>query len=75
MLEVILNHDYDNSRFLRGAALHESKIPDIDAAAAIGDAQPLRYLHPERIAIHLLDKSGAPARPRSRPRCNRRWTW
>ena len=56
MLEVILNHDYDNSRFLRGAAIDESKIPDIDAAAAIGDAQPLRYLHPGRIAIHLLDK-------------------
>ena len=56
MLEVITNHDYDKSRFLRGAAIDESRIPDIDAAAAIVEAQPLRYLHPERTAIHLLDK-------------------
>ena len=56
MLEVIANHDYDKSRFLRGATIDESKIPDFDAALAIGDAQVLRYLHPERTAIHLLDK-------------------
>jgi hypothetical protein len=56
MLEVILNHDYDKSRFLRGAAIDESRIPDIDADEAIKDAQSVRYLHPERTAIHLLDK-------------------
>ncbi|MFZ4539089.1 ankyrin repeat domain-containing protein [Propionivibrio sp.] len=56
MLEVIANHDYDKSRFLRGAAIDESKIPDIDAEAALGEAQPVRYLHPERTVIHLLDK-------------------
>lgn len=56
MLEVIFNHDYDKSRFLRGAAIDESRIPDIDADEAIKDAQPVRYLHPERTAIHLLDK-------------------
>jgi hypothetical protein len=56
MLEVIANHDYDKSRFLRRMAIDETKIPDIDAAAAIGDAQPMRYLHPDRTAIHLLDK-------------------
>ncbi|MGO9443905.1 MAG: ankyrin repeat domain-containing protein, partial [Thiobacillaceae bacterium] len=56
MLEVIANHAYDKSRFLRGAAIDESKIPDIDADEAIKDAQPVRYLHPERTAIHLLDK-------------------
>lgn len=56
MLEVIANHEYDKSRFLRGAAIDESKIPDIDADEAIRDAQPVRYLHPERTAIHLLDK-------------------
>ncbi len=56
MLEVIANHDYDKSRFLRGAAIDESKIPDIDAAEAISEAQSVRYLHPERTAIHLLDK-------------------
>ena len=56
MLEVIANHDYDKSRFLRGAAIDEAKIPDIDAVEAIKEAQPVRYLHPERTAIHLLDK-------------------
>ena len=56
MLEVIANHDYDKSRFLRGAAIDESRVADIDAATAIGEAEPLRYLHPERTAIHLLDK-------------------
>ena len=56
MLEVIANHDYDKSRFLRGAAIDESKIPDIGADEAIKEAHALRYLHPERIAIHLLDK-------------------
>ena len=56
MLEVIANHDYDKSRFLRGAAIDETKISDIDAAEAIKEAQPVRYLHPERTTIHLLDK-------------------
>lgn len=56
MLEVILNHDYDKSRFLRGAAIDETKIPDIDAAEAVKEAQTVRYLHPQHTAIHLLDK-------------------
>jgi hypothetical protein len=56
MLEVIANHDYDKSRFLRGAAIDESRIPDISADEAVKEAQALRYLHPERTSIHLLDK-------------------
>ncbi len=56
MLEVILNHDYNKSRFLRGAAIDESKIPDADVNEAIQNAQHIRYLHPERTGIHLLDK-------------------
>jgi len=56
MLEVIANHDYDGSRFLRGATIDEARIPDCDCAEAIREAQPVRYLHPERTAIHLLDK-------------------
>lgn len=56
MLEVIANHAYDKSRFLRGAAIDESKIPDISADDAIREAQALRYLHSERTGIHLLDK-------------------
>lgn len=56
MLEVIANHDYDKSRFLRGAAIDDSRIPDADAGEAMQEAQAVRYLHPERTAIHLLDK-------------------
>ncbi|MBI3044715.1 MAG: hypothetical protein HYY78_18005 [Betaproteobacteria bacterium] len=56
MLEVIANHDYDKSRFLRGAAIDETRISDVEAADAVKEAQPVRYLHPERTAIHLLDK-------------------
>src|SRR4051794_33622610 len=46
MLEVIANHDYDKSSFLRGAAIDESRIPDADAREAMQEAQPVRYLHP-----------------------------
>ncbi|MFA7241315.1 MAG: ankyrin repeat domain-containing protein [Sulfuricellaceae bacterium] len=56
MLEVIANHDYDKSRFLRGALIDETKIPDIDIVEAVQEAQAVRYLHPEHTAIHLLDK-------------------
>lgn len=56
MLEVIANYDYDKSRFLRGAVIDEAKIPDINAAEAVKEAQVVRYLHPERTTIHLLDK-------------------
>jgi hypothetical protein len=56
MLEVIRNHDYDKSRFLRGAAIDETKVPDIDTSEAIREALPMRYLHPFRRDIHLLDK-------------------
>ena len=53
---MIAKHEYDKSRFLRGTAIDEGKIPDIDADEAIKDAQTVRYLHPERTVIHLLDK-------------------
>lgn len=56
MLEVIENHDYEKSRFLRGAAIDEAKLPECDAAEAAGEAQPLRYLHPQRTTLQLLDK-------------------
>ncbi len=58
-LEVIEGHAYDKSRFLRGAAVDESKIehePVADHAAPAADAQPLRWLHPKRSEFELLDK-------------------
>lgn len=60
-LEVIHNHDYGNSRFLRGASLHGEQL-DLDDAPAPGQdelnaqAPALRYVHPERGEIHVLDK-------------------
>ena len=56
MLEIIENHDYDKSRFLRGAQIDEGKIPDCSFAEAVAEAEPLRYLHPNRTHVHLLDK-------------------
>ncbi|HEY1890932.1 MAG TPA: UvrD-helicase domain-containing protein [Steroidobacteraceae bacterium] len=56
MLEVIRNHDYRSSRFLRGAAIDDAKIPDADLPAARAQAQPLRYLHPQHSRVHFLDK-------------------
>ncbi|MBI5504520.1 MAG: AAA family ATPase [Deltaproteobacteria bacterium] len=59
-LEVIENHAYDRSRFLRGAAVDESKIEDAPVAEPAGipghDALAMRWLHPTRIQFELLDK-------------------
>lgn len=56
MLEVIEQHAYDRSRFLRGATIDDDKIPAIDAASAAAGATLVRYVHPDRREIHLLDK-------------------
>ncbi len=56
MLEVVRNHDYGKSRFLRGAAIDEAGIEDADAAQARAEALPVRYLHEQRPVIHFLDK-------------------
>ena len=50
------NHDYEKSRFLRGAVIDEDKIVDCDAGEAEKEAETLRYLNPERTIVHLLDK-------------------
>ena len=60
-LEVIHNHAYEHSRFLRGASLNWDQL-DLDDAPAPGaddlnaQAPALRYVHPERGEIHVLDK-------------------
>ena len=56
MLEVVRNHDYGKSRFLRGAAIDEARIEDADVPQARAEALPVRYLHDERPVIHFLDK-------------------
>jgi hypothetical protein len=55
-LEIIANHAYDHSRFLRGARLDAARIGDATAATIATDAAPVRYLHPGRAEFHLLDK-------------------
>jgi hypothetical protein len=56
LLEVIRRHAYDKSRFLRGAEIDEAKIAEAGADEAAGQAVPLRYLHPQRNVLQLLDK-------------------
>lgn len=55
-LEVIRNHRYDKSRFLRGAAVDESKFVVASLEAVADKALPLPYLNPKRSHFHLLDK-------------------
>jgi hypothetical protein len=59
-LEVIENHAYERSRFLRGAPVDEAKIehePAADPGAIpTADGTPLRWLHPSRTQFELLDK-------------------
>ena len=60
MLEVIENHAYARSRFLRGAVIDEAKMfsaeADVELAGGQREAQALRYLHPRRPVVHLQDK-------------------
>jgi hypothetical protein len=60
-LEVIENHAYDRSRFLRGAVVDESRIEreptaDAKAPALAAEATLLRWLGPGRTQFELLDK-------------------
>ncbi len=60
-LEVIENHAYERSRFLRGATVEEARIerePPADARlpALNADATPLRWLGQGRTQFELLDK-------------------
>jgi hypothetical protein len=56
-LEVVENHAYEHSRFLRGAAIDEDKIPPLDAAALAAEELPeLPYVNPCGPRFHLLGK-------------------
>lgn len=55
-LEVIEQHDYGKSRFLRGAVIDENKIPDIAPTEATHEAAPIRYVNAQRRQIQYLDK-------------------
>ncbi|MBI2959871.1 MAG: AAA family ATPase [Betaproteobacteria bacterium] len=55
-LEVIEQHAYERSRFLKGAVVEEDRIQAVEPAEARLDAAPLPYLHRKRREIHYLDK-------------------
>ncbi|MEY4927724.1 MAG: hypothetical protein RI894_2160, partial [Bacteroidota bacterium] len=58
LLEVILNHDYEKSRFLRGAAVDESKLQPLASPknVAQADITPLVHINPKSKQFHILDK-------------------
>ena len=58
ILEVVLNHAYEKSKFLRGVKIDEAKIPHIESQTQIEDeALPsVVYLNPLVNRFHFLDK-------------------
>jgi hypothetical protein len=58
-LELIEQHAYDRSRFLRGARIDEQQGFGLESQenSRVGtDLVPVRYLHPGRAEFHVLDK-------------------
>jgi hypothetical protein len=58
LLEVILHHNYNDSRFMKGAAIQNDKIVPISKPDQIGDGdfERLPYINPKSTQFHLLDK-------------------
>lgn len=57
MLEVILNHAYDKSKFLRGTQIDESKMPLFDNSQIEKEDMPqLMYINSSISKFHILDK-------------------
>lgn len=57
LLEVIPNHDYDKSKFLRGAEVKDEDFRDqADPEKPDQETPTLRYVNPKVNTFHLLDK-------------------
>ena len=58
LLEVIYNHDYSKSRFLRGAKIDETKCIELKSPDAVNENEivELSYVNPALAKFHLLDK-------------------
>ncbi len=58
LLEVILNHDYDKSRFLNGAIVDESKFETVISESQLtqNEATKISYINPKLSKFHVLDK-------------------
>jgi hypothetical protein len=57
-LEIIFNHEYSKSRFLRGSEIDESKLIPLkdNKEVPAGDLLPLMFLNRRSRQFHLLDK-------------------
>jgi hypothetical protein len=57
ILEVVLNHAYDKSKFLRGTRVDEAKIPLLEKTQIEREGTPsLIYINPSNTRFHILDK-------------------
>ncbi len=58
LLEVILNHEYDKSRFLNGAQVDEAKLRPLQSAQEIpqDDVLPVAYVNEQKPHFRVLDK-------------------
>ena len=57
LLEVIYNHEYKKSRFLRGAVINEDKLEPLHKMDDTGDTgEEMVYVNPRLLHFHLLDK-------------------
>jgi ankyrin repeat protein len=58
LLEVIYNHEYEKSRFLRGARIDENKLELLRSTDEVGEhnREELVYANPRSVHFHILDK-------------------
>lgn len=58
LLEVILNHAYEKSRFLNGTVIDESKLVAVPSEQNLPptDYTPVSYINTNRKSFHVLDK-------------------
>jgi hypothetical protein len=59
LLDIVLNHAYEKSRFLRGAEVDESRLPDLVQLGQVPDneVEDLRYLDVRKPTLHFLNKA------------------
>ena len=58
ILEVIFNHAYERSRFLKGAVVDEGKLVPVNSEQQVNseDTAALAYINPNKKSFYLLDK-------------------
>ena len=58
LMEIVHHHQYDKSKFLRGAEIDESKLTPAESTDHVpeADVQPLLFLNKRFATVYLLDK-------------------